>query len=129
MPTFLGKTFSSFFKNILGINQSSNTGVDSTTRVVHDGAGQSTSISLSDDVLSVQPVNDNTTGTMLVKNSGGNNILAVNTTDSKVLVGASQVAANTQYAYFGIDYGASTNFTDLLVQCALTCSQADTRCK
>ena len=95
MPTFLGKTFSTYFKNILGINQSSNTGVDTTTRVVHDGAGNSTSISLSDDVLSVQPVTDDTTGTMLVKNQGGSNILAVDTDNSKVLIGASQVSANT----------------------------------
>ena len=101
MPTFLGKTFSSFFKNILGMNQSGNTGVDATTRAVHDGAGQSTSISLSDDVLLVQPVTDDTVGTMLVKNLGRSNILAVDTTNSKVLIGASQVAANTQYAYFG----------------------------
>ena len=91
MPTFLGKTFNTYFKNLLGLNQTSNTGVDATTRVVHDGAGQSTSVSLSDDVLSVQPVTDNTTGTMLVKNQGGSNILAVDTTNSKVLMGASQV--------------------------------------
>ena len=102
MPTFTGKTFSSFYKNLFGIDQSSNTGVDATTRTVQDGAGNSTSISLSDDVLSVQPVNDDTAGAMLVKNKGGDNILAVNTTDSKVLVGASQVTANTQYAYFGV---------------------------
>ena len=108
MPTFTGKTFSSFFKNILGMNQAGNTGVDATTRVVHDGAGQSTSISLSDDVLSVQPVTDNTTGTMLVKNQGGSNILAVDTTNSKILGGASQTALNTQYAYFGCNSGDPT---------------------
>jgi len=102
MPTFLGKTFNTYFKNLLGMNQSGNTGVDTTTRVVHDGAGQSTSISLSDDVLSVQPVTDNTTGTMLVKNQGGSNILAVDTTNSKVLIGASQVAANTQSKEMGL---------------------------
>jgi hypothetical protein len=102
MPTFLGKPFSSYFKNLLGINQSSNTGVDSTTRVVHDGAGNSTSISLSDDVLKVQPVNDDTPGALLVKTQSGSNIFAVNTVDSKVLIGASLVAANTQYVYFGI---------------------------
>jgi len=102
MPTFTGKTFASFYKNLLGLNQSSNTGVDATTRVVHDGLGQSTSVSLSDDVLSVQPVTDNTTGTMLVKNQGGSNILAVDTTNSKILGGASQTALNTQYAYFGV---------------------------
>ena len=100
MPTFTGKTFSSFFKNILGMNQSGNTGVDATTRVVHDGAGQSTSISLSDDVLSVQPVTDNTTGTMLVKNQSGSNILAVDTTNSRVLCGSSQINALTTYKTF-----------------------------
>tara|TARA_Y100000310_G_scaffold251663_1_gene258234 strand:- start:50 stop:844 length:795 start_codon:yes stop_codon:yes gene_type:complete len=102
MPTKEGKTYSSFYKNGPQIRQTSNTGIDSTTRILEDGAGQSTSISLSDDVLSVQPVNDNTTGTMLVKNQGGSNILAVNTTDSKVLVGASQVAANTFYQRFSV---------------------------
>ena len=111
MPTFTGKTFSSFYKNLLGLNQVSNTGVDATTRVVHDGAGQSTSVSLSDDVLSVQPVNDDTTGTMLVKNNAGNNILAVDTTNSKVLLGASQVSASTQYAYFGVSNSDSSSFT------------------
>ena len=91
MPTKQGKTYASFYKNDLAVNQSSNTGVESNTRAIHDGAGNSTSISLSDDVLSVQPVNDNTTGAMLVKNQGGSNILAVDTTNSKVLLGASQV--------------------------------------
>ena len=101
MPTFTGKTFSSFYKNILGLNQSSNTGVDATTRVIHDGAGNSTSVSLSDDVLQVQPVNDDG-NTLLVKNQGGSNILAVDTDNSKVLVGASQVPANTQIKEMGL---------------------------
>ena len=81
MPTKTGKTYSSFYKNDLAINQSTNTGVDTTTRLIHDGAGQSTSVSLSDDVLSVQPQNDDTTGTMLVKNQSGSNILTVDTTN------------------------------------------------
>tara|TARA_Y100000310_G_scaffold338050_1_gene426674 strand:- start:1373 stop:2188 length:816 start_codon:yes stop_codon:yes gene_type:complete len=102
MPTFTGKTFASFYKNLLGIDQASNTGRDATTRKVQDGLGQDTSISVSDDVLSVQPGNDNTTGTMIVKNAGGSNILAVDTTNSLVKVGASQVAATTQEKAFGI---------------------------
>ena len=102
MPSFTGKTFSNFYKNIFGINQSSNTGVDATTRAVQDGAGNNTSISLSDDVLSVQPNTDNTTGTMLVKNKSGSNIFSVDTTNSKLLGGASQTALNTQYAHFGV---------------------------
>ena len=111
MPTFTGKTFASFYKNILGLNQSSNTGVDTTTRVIHDGAGNSTSVSLSDDVLQVQPVNDDSVGTLLCKTNTGHNILAVDTTNSKVLVGSSQVAANTQYAYFGTDNSTSSYFS------------------
>ena len=110
MPTFTGKTFSSFYKNLLGLNQSSNTGVDATRRVIHDGAGQSTSVSLSDDVLSVQPITHNTTGTFLVKNQGGNNILAVDTTNSKVLGGTSQTSLNTQYVYFGADYANASAY-------------------
>ena len=102
MPTKEGKTYSSFYKNGPQIRQTSNTGVDSTTRILEDGAGQSTSISLSDDVLSVQPVTDNTTGTMLVKNQGGSNILSVDTTNSRVLVGASQVNCMTLFKGFGI---------------------------
>ena len=100
MPTKQGKSPSQYYKNDLTINQSSNTGVDATTRLVHDGAGQSTSISLSDDVLSVQPINDNSVATMLVKNQSGTNVLAVDTTNSRVLCGSSQVNALTQYAYF-----------------------------
>tara|TARA_Y100000310_G_scaffold39679_1_gene37209 strand:+ start:1572 stop:2360 length:789 start_codon:yes stop_codon:yes gene_type:complete len=91
MPTFTGKTFASFYKNLFGIDQSSNTGVDSTTRSVQDGAGNPTSISLSDDQLKVQPVNDDTTRTLIVQDNGGDRILVVDTTNSKVLLGASQV--------------------------------------
>ena len=107
MPSKTGKTYASFYRNDLAVNQSSNTGVDATTRVVHDGAGNSTSISLSDDVLSVQPVTDDTTGVMLVKNKSGGNILAVDATNSKVLVGRSQIAANTQEKIFAV-YDLST---------------------
>ena len=103
MPTFTGKKFSNFYKNLFGINQTSNTGVDSTTRNLQDGAGNNSSISLSDDVLQVQPQNDDSVGTFLCKSNAGNNILAVDTVNSKVNIGASQIAANTQYAYFGID--------------------------
>ena len=112
MPSFTGKAFANFYKNILGINQTGNTGVDTSTRTVQDGAGNNSSLSLSDDVLQVQPVNDNTTGTLIAKNSGGSNILAVDTTNSKVLVGAGQVAANTQYAQFGTDSVQSLAFSD-----------------
>ena len=110
MPTFTGKTFSSFYKNLLGLDQSSNVGVDSAAVSVQDGAGQNTALRLSDDKLVVGPQNDNTTTTFNVTNVGGSSILAVDTTNSKVLIGASQVAANTQYAHFGVDSASSSSF-------------------
>ena len=107
MPTFTGKPFNSYYKNLFGIDQSANTGVDSTTRVVQDGAGNPTSIGLSDDELLVSPRNDDTTQTFIVAKNAGDSVLQVDTTNSKVLVGASQVAANTQYAYFGVSSSAT----------------------
>ena len=113
MPTFQGQTFSNFFKNILGINQSSNTGVDSTTRKVQDGAGNNSSIALSDDVLYVLPENDNTTQTFAVSNAGGSPRFTVDTTNDKCLIGASQTAANTNYVNYGITFAdtAGSGFT------------------
>ena len=104
MPTKTGKTYSSFYGNDLAIDQSGNTGVDTTTRKVQDGFGNNTSTSLSDDVLLVQPETDDTTASMLVKNNGGDTILAVDTTNKKVLAGAGQFAVNTNYAVFGVNY-------------------------
>lgn len=109
MPTFTGNTFANFYKNLLGINQSINRGVDGTVRAVHDGAGNPTSISLSTSELSVTPITSST-ATFKTTNVGGSSILAVDTTNSKVLVGASQVAANTQYATFGVGSGASSGY-------------------
>ena len=104
MPSKTTKTYSSFYGNDIALDQAGNTGVDATTRKLQDGFGNNTAISLSDDVLSVQPINDDTAGSMLVKTQGGDNILAVDTGNSKVLVNAGQVAANTNYAIFGVNY-------------------------
>ena len=114
MPTFQGTLVSNYFKRILQVSQTSNTGVDATTRAVQTGDGAATSISISDDVLSVQPQNDDSVATLLCKTNAGNNILAVDTTNKKVLVGASQIAATTQYAHFGagFDSGSLTFVAD-----------------
>ena len=90
MPSKTGKTPASYYKSDVSVDQSTNVGFDSTTRSIISGDGAKSSMSASDDVLSVQPVNDNG-NTLLVKNQGGSNILAVDTTNSKVLMGASQV--------------------------------------
>ena len=97
------KTYAGRYKTDVSVSQTSNVGFDSTTRIMCSGDGADSALSLSDDVLSVQPVNDDG-NTFLVKNNAGNNILSVDTTNSKVLGGASQTALNTQYAHFGADY-------------------------
>ena len=96
MGTIQGNPFSGFFKRILQIGRSGNNGVALATYNVQSGDGVATSISLAHDVLQVQPQSNNTTGAMTVKNLGGDTILAVDTLNTKVLVGASQVAAYTQ---------------------------------
>ena len=102
MPTFLEQTFSSYFKRILQFGHSGNTGTPTSTTRIEAGDGVSTSISLSDDVLSVQPVNDDSVGSLLVKSQGGSNILAVDTTNSNVLAGASQVNTMTLFKEMGL---------------------------
>ena len=109
MPTFSQTTFSSFFKRILQFGHSGNNGTPTGTTNIQSGDGVATSVSLSDDVLQVQPQNDDG-NTFLVKNNAGNNILAVDTDNSKLLGGASQTALNTQYAYFGTDSAGSSGF-------------------
>ena len=103
MPSFTGNKFSNFYKRILQINQSSNTGADANTRNIIDGDGGSTVASISDDQLLVKPVNDDTTTTLAVQDSGGNNRLTVDTTNSNVN-GPSNHNVLTQYAYFGVNY-------------------------
>ena len=101
--SLVGKTFASYFKDLFHIDNS-NSGVDATIRNVKDGLGNSTAISLSDDNLSVQPINDDNPVALKVINKAGNNILSVNTIDSLVKVGASSVNATTMYAHFGTSY-------------------------
>ena len=82
MATFTGNPFSNFYKRILQISQTTNTGVDSTVRSVESGDGSPTSVSLSKNVAQVQPQATDTTGAFLVNNQGGSSILSVDTTNS-----------------------------------------------
>ena len=102
MPSKTGNTYASYYQRDLQINQTSNTGVDATTRTVQSGDGADSALSLSDDVLQVQPNTDNTTGTFLVKNQGGSNILTVDTSSSLVKAGASQVNTLTLVKEYGL---------------------------
>ena len=101
------KTYASRYKTDISVSQTTNTGFDSTTRRLCSGDGADSSMSASDDVFTVQPVNDDSSGTLLCKTKSGSTIFSVDTTNSKVLVGASRVAANTQYAHFGVSSTAA----------------------
>ena len=103
MPSFLGNPFANYFKRILQFGHSGNNGTPTSTTNIQSGDGVATSVSLSDDVLQVQPVTDNTTGTMLVKNQGGDTVFAVDTTNKKVQ--ANGVNTTTQYVNFGVSSG------------------------
>ena len=111
MAGLLGKTIGDSYKSILRVDNDSD-GVGTTDIVITDGKGTKTCLKVSDDILRISPQNDNTIGTLRVKNTGGSNILAVDTTNSVVKVNENQDYANTQYAYFGVNYADFSNLAD-----------------
>ena len=84
MPTKTGKTYASYYKNDLTINQSSNTGVDSTVRTIQDGDGNNTALSLGTRNVSITNSTHDTTTAFTVTNKDSSNILTVDTSNSKV---------------------------------------------
>jgi hypothetical protein len=109
MPTFQGNPFSNFYKRILQINQSSNTGVDTTVRNVESGDGAKTCLNISDDEMAIQPQNDEGTRIFKVSSASGTELLKVDSTNS--LVKALEHNVNTQYATFGINATDSASLT------------------
>ena len=108
MPTFQGNPFSNFYKRILQISQSSNTGVDTTTRNVETGDGSITALQLSNKQVEVHPSTDHT-NTFEVTNASGASKFKVDTTSSQVT--ATGHVVNTQYANFGINATDSASFS------------------
>ena len=102
MPNISDKALKDVSNRLLQINQSGNSGVDATTRTIQSGNGTDSALSISDDVVKVKPTDDNTTATLVCQNSGGDNILAVDTTNSIVKVGSDQVHALTLFKEMGL---------------------------
>jgi len=97
------KTYASRYKTDVSVSQTSNVGFDANTRKLCSGDGADSSLSLSDDVLQVQPVNTETDSditTFVVKSASGSNILTTDTYNKRVLCGSSQINALTQYKEF-----------------------------
>ena len=116
-----GKTLANTYKDILQMDNS-NCGVDTSTRSVKDGEGTLSALALSDDVVSIKPNNDNTAKTFLVEDSSGNDLLAVDTINSKVKALGNYV--NTQYATFSTGNSEAQAFADDTHQ-AITFSSAN----
>ena len=102
MPSFTGKLFSNFYKNILSTNQPANTGIDSSLARGQDGEGRDSAIWLSDDQVVVQPVNDDTTATFRVKTTSGAYPLIVDATNKVVKAGAGNANVLTLYKEMGL---------------------------
>ena len=102
-----GKTLSGSYKDLLQVNNSNN-GLTTTAKIVSDGEGTRSALSLCDDCVAILPINDDTTTTFTVYSSTGHNVLSVDTTNQ--LVVASGNTVNTQYAYFMLDGSDSSSF-------------------
>tara|TARA_R100001463_G_scaffold50109_1_gene100154 strand:- start:2610 stop:3401 length:792 start_codon:yes stop_codon:yes gene_type:complete len=105
--SFTGKSPADTYKDILNIDNS-NSGVDSTARIVESGNGSETAISLSDRSLKVKSNTNNTTA-LDVSNASNTSKFSVDTTNNQVKALGHHV--NTQYADFGIGSSESANFS------------------
>ena len=99
MGSLAGKSPANTYKSLLKVADETN-GVSGTASQIEDGEGTSTCISVGDDNFKVKPQSDNTTTTFEVENASGSNLLTVDSSNSVVKVGTSQVSATTQLLMF-----------------------------
>ena len=99
MGSLAGKSPANTYKCLLKVADETN-GVSGTSSQIEDGEGTSTCISVGDDNFKVKPQSDNTTTTFEVENASGSNLLTVDSSNSVVKVGTSQVSATTQLLTF-----------------------------
>lgn len=109
MGSLAGKSPKDTYKSLLKVADETN-GVSGSSSQIEDGEGTSTCIDVSTNKLRVRPQSNNLTTTFVVKNESGSDILAVDTSNSLVKVGTSQVSATTQLLSFTgyrvVPYGA-----------------------
>ena len=108
MASFTGKTFASFYPNIISVDQTSGSGIGTIARKIQDGVGNNTCLFLSDDEFWIRPENDNNVGTFLIYDKDGNVLFKADTSNKIIRAGSGQVAVNTQYAHFGCNSGDPT---------------------
>ena len=98
MGSLAGKSPANTYKSLLKVADETN-GVSGTISTIEDGEGTASSMQVSNSQFRVKP-NTNTTGTLQIKNSSNESILQVDTSNSLVKVGTSQVIATTQLLTF-----------------------------
>lgn len=99
MGSLAGKSPANTYKSLLKVADETN-GVTSSYSAIEDGEGTSSSLSVTNNKLRVQPTSANSTSTFDVKTESGGALLTVDTSNSEVKVGTSQVSATTQLALF-----------------------------
>ena len=104
-----GKTLKASYVDLLQIDNS-NSGVDTNARKIKDGGGGSSALSISDDVVHIRPVNDDTTTALSVRATNGDTVMKVDTT-SQLMYGSGNIV-NTQYAYFGVSNAATAHLAN-----------------
>ena len=116
MGSLAGKNPANTYKSLLKTNNEA-VGVSAIETRVEDGEGTQSAVLISDDTVRVTPVDDNTTGTFRVTNTGGDIYFKVDTTNKQVLVNVSQVDATTQLLKFSAHRIVPTAGTHYFVPC------------
>jgi hypothetical protein len=98
MGSLAGKSPANTYKSLLKVADETN-GVSGTKSTIEDGEGTASALSLSNQVVHIQG-STNASGTMKVMKSNGDLLFAVDTSNSLVKVGTSQVSATTQLLEF-----------------------------
>tara|TARA_Y100001963_G_scaffold160246_1_gene269583 strand:- start:37 stop:837 length:801 start_codon:yes stop_codon:yes gene_type:complete len=93
------KPIGQVWKGIIRVDDDAN-GLGTSLKAITDGEGTASSVSLSDDQLSVKPENDDTTAVFRVLDKDGNVLFYVDSTNDTVKALGHNL--NSQYAYFGI---------------------------
>ena len=100
-------TIANSYKDLLQLDNS-NSGITTSIKYIKDGEGTQSCMAVSDDVLLIQPQNDDTSAAFGVFTSSTDAVLLVDTTNE--LVTASGNYVNTQYATFSIGHTESGGY-------------------
>ena len=99
MGSLAGKSPANTYKSLLKVADETN-GVTSSYSKIEDGEGTQSSVSITNNKVRIQPTSADSTAVFDVKNESGSALLTVDSSNSVVKVGTSQVSATTQLLTF-----------------------------